>query len=171
MAAPRPVFSIRAARPEDAPAIRHVHESSIRGLGPAAYTAAEVESWVGVLAVEKYVEAMMLGDEAFIVAEAAPAEDGDGVVAFCSWTRDEVKGLYVAPGWARRGVGTALLRLAEAAIAAAGHRTIRLGATLVGRPFYESRGYGIVRHKPWKTRGGLVIDTLDMEKQVGETAR
>jgi putative acetyltransferase len=171
MTAPHPVFSIRAARPEDAPAIRVVHESSIRGLGPAGYTAAEVESWVGVLTVEKYVEAMMLGDEAFIVAEAAPADGGDGVIAFCSWARDEVKGLYVRPGWARRGVGTALLRLAEAAIVGAGHRTIRIGATLVGRPFYESRGFVVLRHKPWKTRGGLVIDTLDMEKQVGETPR
>jgi predicted N-acetyltransferase YhbS len=171
MTAPRPVFNIRAARPDDAPAIRLVHESSIRGLGPAAYTAAEVESWVGVLTVEKYVEAMMLGDEAFIVAEAAPTAGGDGVIAFCSWARDEVKGLYVAPAWARRGVGTALLRLAEAAIVGAGHRTIRIGATLVGRPFYEAHGYAIVRHKKWKTRGGLAIDTLEMEKQVGETTR
>jgi predicted N-acetyltransferase YhbS len=159
-------FSIRAARPEDAPAIRRVHEASIRTLGLAAYTPAEVESWVGVLTDRKYVEAMVLGGEAFVVAEDADPP-GDGVIAFCSWSEDEVKGLYVAPGWARRGVGSALLRLAEAAIKAAGHDPIRIGATLVGQPFYEAHGYRVVRPKKWKTRGGLLIDTVDMEKVFG----
>jgi GNAT superfamily N-acetyltransferase len=116
-----------------------------------------------VLTDRGYVEAMTLGDEAFIVAEGADAA-GDGVVGFCSWAADEVKGLYVAPGWARAGVGGALLSLAEAAITAAGHRTIRIGATLTGAPFYRAHGYQTVRHKPWRTRGGLVIDTLDMAK-------
>ena len=64
-----------------------------------------------------YVEAMVLGDEAFIVAEDTETAS-DGVVGFCSWAADEVKGLYVAPGWARAGVGSALLRLAEAVIVA-----------------------------------------------------
>jgi len=171
MSALRPAFSIRAARVDDAPAIRRVHEGSIRGLGPAAYSPAEVDSWVGVLSDAKYVEAMTQGGELFIVAEAAEAALADGIVAFCAWMGDEVKGLYVAPDWVRRGVGTALLRQAEAAIAAMGHRTIRIGATLVGRPFYEAHGYAVLRHKPWKTRGGLVIDTLDMAKQVSVTAR
>ena len=77
-----------------------------------------------------------------------------------------MKGLYVVPSWARRGVGSALLRAAEADIAAAGHRLIRIGATLVGRPFYQAHGYEVVHHQRWKTRGGLMIDTVDMEKAV-----
>jgi predicted N-acetyltransferase YhbS len=160
MTARRQDFAIRPATSDDVPAIRRVHESSIRGLGPAAYTAEEVESWVGVLTDDGYYWAMTEGGETFIVAETAE----DGVIAFCSLAGDELKGLYVVPSWARRGVGAALLRLAEAAIAAAGHRTIRLGATLVGQPFYAAHGYVVMCCKPWKTRGGLEIDTVDMEK-------
>lgn len=160
--APR-AFSIRATRPDDAPAIHRVHEASIRGLGLAAYTPDEVESWVGVLTDRGYVEAMVLGDEAFVVAEGTETA-GDGVVGFCSWAADEVKGLYVVPGWARAGVGSALLRLAEAAITASGHRIIRIEATLVGEPFYRAHGYETVRRRARPTRGGLMIDTLDMEK-------
>lgn len=165
MTAGRQEFLIRPATPDDAVAIRRVHESSTRGLGTAVYTADEVESWVGVLTDEGYRWAMTEGGESFIVAATAD----DGVVAFCSWTGDEVKGLYVAPGWARRGIGLALLRQAEAAIIAAGHRAIRIGATLVGQPFYQAHGYRVVCQEKRKTRGGLLIDTLDMEKIVGHT--
>jgi predicted N-acetyltransferase YhbS len=75
-----------------------------------------------------------------------------------------VKGLYVAPAWARRGVGGALLRQAEAAIVAAGHRRIRIGASLSGQAFYERHGYRVVDRHGWKTRGGLVSAALAMER-------
>jgi putative acetyltransferase len=153
-------FVIRPATPADAVAIKRVHEDSIRGLGPAAYRRDEVESWVGVLRAEGYVEAMTDGGERFLIAE-----DGTGTaVAFCSYKEDEIMGLYVAPGWARRGVGSALLRRGEAAIAAAGHTRIRIGAALSGQLFYEAHGYRVVRQRKWNTRGGLEIDVVDMEK-------
>lgn len=157
-------FSLRSATSDDAPALRRVHETSIRGLGPVAYTADEVESWVGVLTDDGYRRAMGEGGETFVVAETT----ADGVIGFCSWLDDEVKGLYVTPGWARRGIGSALLRLAEAAIVAMGHRLIRVDATLVGHPFYEIHGYRVVRRERRRTRGGLLIETLDMEKALGE---
>lgn len=152
-------FSIRPGVPADAPAIRRVHESSIRGLGPARYMAAEVESWVGVLTDQGYVDHMATG-EIFLVAET-PA---DGVVAFCSRQDDEVKALYVAPAWVGRGVGTALLALAEAAIAEAGHAKVRIGASLTGESFYTARGYVVVGRHLWTTRGGLAIASVDMER-------
>lgn len=161
MIAGRPAIAIRPATPDDAAAIRRVHERSIRALGRTAYTLAEVESWIGVLEDDKYRVAMMLG-EIFIVADTG----GAGVVAFCSWTADEVKGLYVAPGWDRRGVGSALLHAAEQAITAAGHRRIRIGASRVGEPFYAARGYAVVARGKWKTRGGLEIAMADMAKPV-----
>ena len=72
----------------------------------------------------------------------------------------------MAPDWARRGVGSALLRHAEAAIAAAGHRRIRLGASLSGQAFYERHGYLIIDRHGWTSRGGLVMAALAMEKQL-----
>lgn len=95
----------------------------------AARATAEVESWAAGLAPERYVEAMSAGGETFIVAVAP-----DGALAgFCSFKGDEVKGLYVAPDWARRGVGSALLRQAEATIGAGGHRLIHIVASPLRR--------------------------------------
>ena len=94
-----------------------------------------------------------------------------GLVGFCSFKDDELKGLSVAPDWARRGVGSALLRQAEAAIAAAGHRRIRLDASLSGQAFYEHHGYRVVVRHDWKTRGGLVIGALAMEKALPAALR
>jgi len=151
---------IRAAAHADAEAILQLHRASIRVLGAEHYSLAEVESWATGLVPERYVTAMTDGGETFIVAAAA---DGD-LAGFCSFKDDEVKGLYVAPGWARRGVGSALLRRAEAAIAATGRRRIRIGASLSGQAFYERHGYRVTDRHGWTSRGGLVMAALAMEK-------
>jgi len=70
----------------------------------------------------------------------------------------------VAPDRGRRGIGSALLAAAEAAIAAAGHGKIRIGASLSGRAFYEAKGYRVVAKRLWKSRGGLDMAALVMEK-------
>ncbi len=133
-----------------------VHRTSILILGREAYSLAEVESWAAGLAPERYVQAMGEGGETFIVAAAA-----DGTLAgFCSFKDDEVKGLYVAPEWARRGVGSALLRQAEATIAARGYRLIRIVASLSGQAFYERHGYRLLERRDWTSRGGLVMAAL-----------
>lgn len=154
----------RLGTPDDAAAIMRVHRESILELGTKSYSLAEAESWAAGLVAERYVTAMAEGGETFLVAEG----DGAGVVAFCSYKEDEVCGLYVAPSAARSGVGSALLRRAEAAIAAAGHRRVRIGASLSGEAFYARHGYGVVLRRGWKTRGGLTIPVVDMEKTVAD---
>jgi len=155
-----PGFRLRPGTPADGPALRDLHEASIRAFGVSAYSAEEVESWVGVLEPHRYGEAMTEGGEIFVVAEQA-----DGALAgFCSYKADEVIGLYVAPDRGRRGIGSALLAAAEAAIAAAGHGKIRIGASLSGRAFYEAKGHRVVAKRLWKSRGGLDMAALIMEK-------
>ena len=155
-----PAIIVRAATPADAAAILRVHRESILNLGLESYSHAEVESWATGLVPERYVEAITDGGETFIVAVVP-----DGALAgFCSFKDDEVKGLYVAPDWARRGVGSALLRRAEATIAAGGHVLIRIVASLSGQAFYEHHGYRVVERRDWKSRGGLVSVALAMEK-------
>jgi GNAT superfamily N-acetyltransferase len=153
-------FQLRQGTPADGPALRDLHEASIRTFGISAYSAAEVESWVGVLEPHRYGEAMTNDGEVFVLAVAA-----DGALAgFCSYKADEVIGLYVAPDRGRQGIGSILLAAAEAAIAAAGHHRIRIGASLSGRAFYEAKGYRVVADRVWKSRGGLDMAALDMEK-------
>lgn len=52
-----------------------------------------------------------------------------------------IRAMYTHPSWTRRGIGTLLLELGEASARDAGFKTIELGATLAGEPFYLARGY------------------------------
>ncbi|MEQ8356908.1 MAG: GNAT family N-acetyltransferase [Kiloniellaceae bacterium] len=158
-----PRYRLRPGKPADAPGLLKVHDRAIRVLGRGAYSDSQIESWAEEISPERYVEAMRDDGEAFLVAVARLR----GIVAFCSYKDQEVRALYVDPDWARLGVGSALLKRAEAIIAAQGHRKVVIGASLIGLPFYESQGYSVLRHRHWRTRGGLMIPAADMEKPVG----
>lgn len=154
-------ITLRPGAPGDGAAIMGVHRASILGLGGNAYTREELESWAAGLEPGCYGEAMEKG-ETFLLARA-----GEGALAgFASYKDDAVIGFYVHPGWARSGLGRLLLDRAEAAILSAGHRTIRIESSMSGLPFYLARGYRIVRRKTSESRGGLVIETADLEKPI-----
>lgn len=157
-----PRYRLRAGRPSDAAGLCAVQERAVRVLASGVYSQSQVESWTHGNAPDRYVEAMRSDGEAFLVAVVRR----QGIVGFCSYKDDEVRALYVDPDWARLGLGTALLRRAEKIIAAAGHRKIVIGASLVGLPFYEAHGYSVIRHRHWRTRGGLMIPAADMEKTI-----
>ncbi|WP_299619711.1 GNAT family N-acetyltransferase [Pelagibius sp.] len=158
-----PAYRLRLAVQEDAEALLRVHQRAILTLGRRVYNEAQLRSWATGNTSERYVKAIRDEGEVFEVAEARRA----GIVAFCSRKDGEVRGLYVDPDWARHGIGSLLLNRAEAAIRAAGHDRVSIGASLVGLPFYEARGYTVLRHRHWKTRGGLFIPAAEMEKTVG----
>jgi len=155
-----PRYRLRAGKPADAPGIHAVYERAVRGLGRGVYSDEQIESWIFANGPERYVEAMREGGETFEVAVARLR----GIVGFSAYRDEELRSLYVDPDWARLGVGTALLRSAEAAIAAAGHAKVVIGASLIGLPFYEAQGYHVVKHRHWRSRGGLAIPAADMEK-------
>jgi GNAT superfamily N-acetyltransferase len=52
-----------------------------------------------------------------------------------------VRAMYTHPAHVRRGVGSLVLDLCEAAAAAAGFRRLELAATLSGEPLYRRRGF------------------------------
>ncbi|MGF1593870.1 MAG: GNAT family N-acetyltransferase [Kiloniellaceae bacterium] len=159
-----PRYRIRRARASDAGQLFAVHERAVRVLGRRAYNDSQVESWVHGNDPQRYLEAMRDDGEIFEVAVARLR----GIVGFCGRKDEEVRSLYVDPDWARLGVGSALLRRAETAIAAAGHDRVTIGASLSGLHFYERHGYRVVKHRHWRSRGGLMIPAADMEKAIGE---
>lgn len=160
-----PRYRLRTGKPSDAAGIFAVHERAIRVLGRGVYSETQVESWAHGNSPARYVEAMRDEGEIFEVAVSRLR----GIVGFCSYKGDEVRSLYIDPDWSRLGLGSSLLQRAEAAIAAAGHTKVSIGASLVGLPFYESQGYRVIRHRHWRTRGGLMIPAADMEKSLRRT--
>jgi len=131
-------FEIRRAQPADADAIAAAHLDSIRLLGPRAYDPETVIGWGAHLKPALYASAMARG-EAFFVAVA----QGD-VLGFSSHRVDGgVHGItvYVRGDAARRGVGSALSRAAEAAAIAAGAATLEIDASLTAVEFYKTLGF------------------------------
>src|SRR3990170_288091 len=132
-----PRYRIRQGRPADAEGLYAVHERAVRVLGRRVYSDSQIESWVHGNSPARYLEAMRDEGEVFEVAVSRLR----GIVGFCSLKDKELRSLYVDPDWSGLGIGSALLRRAEAMIAAAGHDKVVIGASLSGLPFYEQRGY------------------------------
>jgi len=127
---------IRRAEPADADAI-------LRILGET-YEA----TWKPELTAEAIARFESSAHTAAYVHERLPffqvACIDDEVVGLLDWRDDFIDALHVPPGRQRLGIGTALLRHAEAAIASAGHACIRLETDTFNRQaraFYGKHGY------------------------------
>lgn len=53
----------------------------------------------------------------------------------------KIRAFFIHPAFARRGIGSGLLRACEEAAAAAGFRCVELTSTLSGVPLYTARGF------------------------------
>ena len=137
-----PSVQTRRAGWNDAEAIALAHADSIRSIGPAYYSPDVVEAWGCGLTADLYIKAMAGGEVFFI---ATGEIDGETVVLGFATHRvdDDQDGasVYVRGRAARRGIGTALLRLAEDHARANGATTIQIQASLAGVEFYRANGF------------------------------
>lgn len=132
----------RRADPGDAAAIAACHLDSIRSIGPAFYPADVVDAWASGLTPDLYVKAME-GGEAFFVA-TAHIDGKPAVLGFSTHRVDDAQdgaSVYVRGEAARRGIGTALLRLAEEHALVHGATSIQIQASLAGVEFYKANGF------------------------------
>lgn len=132
---------IRAYRPEDCAQIvrlfyEAVHENQ-------DYTPAQRDAWAPEIPDEESWGAS-LAVHRTIVAE----EDGS-ILGFGDITDEGyLDRLFVLPAWQRRGIADALCDALEA-----GFEYISVHASLTARPFFERRGYRVVRSQEVQRRG------------------
>ena len=118
------------------------HLDSIRSIGPAYYPRDVVEAWASGLTPDIYVKAMEGGEVFFVatgVVDGVPA-----VLGFSSHRVDDAQdgvSVYVRAEPSRRGIGTALLRLAEEHALGSGTTSIQIQASLAGVEFYKANGF------------------------------
>jgi GNAT superfamily N-acetyltransferase len=132
----------RRAHPRDAEAIALAHLDSIRSIGPAFYPPDVIEAWGSGLTPDIYVKARE-GGEAFFIA-TGHIDGKPAVLGFSTHRVDDAQdgaSVYVRGDAARRGIGTALLRLAEAHAVAHGATSIQIQASLAGVEFYKANGF------------------------------
>jgi GNAT superfamily N-acetyltransferase len=77
-----------------------------------------------------------------------------------------IRAMYTHPSWIRCGVATLLLELSEGAARDGGFKTIELGATIPGEPFYLARGYKEVARDTHITANGANSVVIKMEKKL-----
>ncbi|CAM3055483.1 GNAT family N-acetyltransferase [Cupriavidus taiwanensis] len=129
-------FEIRPALPSDAQAVEAILIDTYLGTWKPQLTPAAAAAFEQQGKTRSYVEARL---QEFHVAcvNGVPA-------AMVDWENNFIWALHVGRTWQRMGLGGALLAHAEAAVARAGHREVRLETDTFNqqsRAFYRRQGY------------------------------
>jgi GNAT superfamily N-acetyltransferase len=180
---PLPVsYRIRLATTADVPALEALISVAVRGLSTDYYTAAQIESGIRHAFG---VDTQLIADGTFYVAEMA------GEIAGCggwSWRRkiyggDQVsadsaapldpttdaartRAFFVHPGFARRGIGSAILRECTRAATAAGFRRLELLGTLPGERLYRALGFELLDYSDHVLPDGVTIRWVRMARDL-----
>jgi N-acetylglutamate synthase-like GNAT family acetyltransferase len=179
-------LSVRQAVSSDIPALQHLIRASVLGLQAEDYSPEQLQ-----LALERVfgVDTQLIEDGTYFVAEAQV--DQEIIMAGCGgWSKRKtlygsdqcagredalldprreaakIRAFFVHPAWARRGVGSKILEVCEAAAASVGFRRLEMGATLTGVPLYLARGYVEGEHRQVPLVAGLSLPIVHMEKQL-----
>ncbi len=149
---------IRSYQANDLESVATVFTESVHGLASARYDALQCSAWAQRPPdLSSWQE--RLSKLHTLVAEA----DGD-ISGFLSYDMTgHIDLLFVSPAYARRGVASLLYRNAELALNASGVTEQFTEASLVARPFFESKGFSVVEEQV-VTRNGVELKRFAMRK-------
>lgn len=174
---------IRRARIGDRERLRRMQARALRVLGRGHYSDADIESF---LAHRGTMDDFLLHEGSYYMAEI------DGVLAASGgWSRRMplfgkslkpphvleapvvpwIRSIFVDPRFARRGLGTRLMELAEREAAFAGYRQLQLTATLTGVPLYETLGYETTANSAIDLPDGRRFKVVAMRKDLQPVGR
>lgn len=77
-----------------------------------------------------------------------------------------IRAFFVHPEWARRGIGSLLMRTCENAAIEAGFNRLELMATLTGQPLYAAWGYEVAEPTIITLQDGVSVPFTKMSKTV-----
>jgi GNAT superfamily N-acetyltransferase len=77
-----------------------------------------------------------------------------------------IRAFFVAPEYARRGIGTLLLEKCESEAKARGFKRVELMSTLPGVKLYSARGYVGTERVHYEVTPGVTIEFLPMSKEL-----
>ncbi len=184
-AGPAAAITLRPARRDDIPAIDAMHFLSVQVLAGADYTPAEIEAFFGHLGT---YDPSLIDEGTYFVAEhrgqlvasggwsrrrpCLPDAEQDAALQdhVLSANSAKIRSVFVHPKYARLGLGSRIVRRAEAAAQAEGYRLLELWATLTGVPLYRKLGYQVLNRLRIPGGNGTELAALHMAKLIDLTA-
>ena len=176
-------FVVRKATIDDKSEIEHLIAHSVRGLSRDDYSERQIE-----LAVKSVfgIDTDLILDNTYFVAIA------DDVIIGCGgWSKRKtlygastytsirdaselnpekdaakIRAFFIAPHWARKGVGTAILEACEDEAKSLGFQKAEMMATLPGVKLYKVRGYQGDKSVGVEIGEGEKIECVKMEKRL-----
>jgi GNAT superfamily N-acetyltransferase len=177
-------FRLRVATGQDVAGIRGLIDASVRGLQAGDYSAAQIE---GALATVFTVDSLLITDGTYFVALTEDGElagcggwsfrktlyGGDHQIEKVAPARldptvdaAKVRAIFVHPKFARQGVGSLILAVAENAAIERGFRRFEMGSTLTGVALYTLKGYREVERRMVPVGAGEAIEVVRMVKDI-----
>jgi GNAT superfamily N-acetyltransferase len=184
------VFSsiqIRVALRSDISILHRLIEDSVRRLQAGDYTQAQIE---GALGGVLGLDTQLIEDRTYFIAESRE-KSGEVVAVGCGgWSyrktlfgsdhgpgreaalldsatdAAKIRAIFVHPDWARRGIGSLILKHCEDAAVAAGFRSLEMGSTLTGVPLYSLKGYREIERIAVPLPNGEAVAVVRMRKDV-----
>ncbi len=77
----------------------------------------------------------------------------------------KIRAFFIHPDWARRGVGSMILKACEEAARSAGFTRYEMGATLTGAKLFGVKGYAAVKRISIPLVNGKTLLVIHMEKR------
>ena len=179
-------IQIRTAQDFDIPRLHRLIEASVRGLQADDYAPAQIQ---GALGGVLGLDTQLLADQTYFIAEIWE-ESGEAVPVGCGgWSyrktlfgsdhgpgretalldpatdAAKIRAIFVHPDWARRGVGSLILKHCEDAAVAAGFYRFEMGSTLTGVPLYALKGYREMERIAVPLPNGEVLPVVRMRKE------
>jgi GNAT superfamily N-acetyltransferase len=78
----------------------------------------------------------------------------------------KIRAFFIHPGWARRGIGSLILKTCEDAAAASGFTRCEMGATLTGVRLFGAKGYVALENILVPLKNGEGLPVVRMSKQL-----
>ena len=150
--------SIRRFQDTDAEATARVFFDAVRRGTAGFYDRQQREAWAPGVPETTDWRSRLNSQSVFV------AESGGEIIGFMTVRPDGYVDLaFVAPDWAGTGVGGSLYSSVESEAMALGANRLHTQASLAARPFFERRGWSVVKAQTVE-RGGVTLENFVMEK-------
>lgn len=151
---------IRPYAPKDASALSALYVRSVRGIGAAFYTPAQIEAWASIAPDAEQINARRMDGRATLLAVDA----NDAPLAFADVEADgHIDYFYCAPEAAGAGVASALYDALEALAAERNIERLYCEASEAARRFFTRKKFTETARRDFEV-AGVAIHNYAMEK-------